>query len=370
MRIGIDATPLPPNPVGAGNYIIQLVRAIAAVPTPHQFVIFAQPYQRKLIGDLMDVEWVDISKKSPGVRLIWEQIQLPGLSRALHLDLLHSLHYTHPVRLACPSVVTFHDMTFFLYPRYHSLLKRTFFPMMMTYSARSARRIIADSESTRKDAIRILQIPTERIVTVPLGVTEDYHPIDDGSLLQTCKDRYQLPVDFILFVGLIEPRKNLPLFIRAYSQLANQAGAPDLVLVGRPGWMYQDLYDLVKKLQLEDKVHFIGYVPAEDLPMIYNLARVFVYPSIYEGFGFPPLEAMACGTPVISTATSAMLETVGDAGLLVPPQDERALAQAIQSVVRSQSLREHYALLGRQQAAYFTWQRTAKETLRVYEQAA
>jgi glycosyltransferase involved in cell wall biosynthesis len=368
MRIGIDATALPPNPVGAGNYIIQLVRSLAALETEHQFTIFAQQRGRELIGDLPPhFHWAVAPNLSPAVRLLWEQLRLPALVKHSKVDLLHSPHYTRPAVLPCASVVTYHDMTFFLFPELHTRVKRIFFPFAIRQSARHADMLIAASENTRRDAIRILGIPAERIITVPLGISEDFRPIKDPALLDDGRKRFQLPPEFILYVGLIEPRKNIPLLLKAYTRLVDQIDPPPLVLVGRLGWMYEQVFQLVEQLKLKDRVYFKGYIPTQNLPIVYNLAQIFVYPSTYEGFGFPPLEAMACGTPVITTAISAMLDNVGDAGFLIPPQDEAALTQAIQTLLSDQSLRHHLSSAGRLRAAEFTWKHTAMETLKVYQ---
>jgi glycosyltransferase involved in cell wall biosynthesis len=368
MRIGIDATALPPNPVGAGNYLIQLVRALAALETGHQFTIFAQQSGRELIGGLPEhVHWVVVPNLRPAVRLLWEQVRLPALVKRSGVDLLHSPHYTRPAILPCASVVTFHDMTFFLFPELHTWAKQIFFPFAIRHSASHADALIAVSENTRRDAMRILGIPPNRIFTTPLGISEGFHPIEDQVILEEGRQRYQLPAKFILYVGLIEPRKNIPLLLKAYARLVNQVDLPPLVLVGRQGWMHEQVYQLLEQLELKDRVHFKGYIPAQNLPIVYNLAQLFVYPSTYEGFGFPPLEAMACGTPVITTAISAMLDNVGDAGLLIPPQDETALTHAIQTLLIDHSLRAQLSIAGRRRASEFTWKRTAMETLKVYQ---
>ena len=369
MRIGIDATALPPKPVGAGNYIIELIRALHALDSPHEFVIFAQQHGRELIGipPRSGFEWVGLPDHSPARRLIWEQTGFPGLIRRQDIDLLHSLHYTRPFQLPCRSVVTFHDMTFFLFPQLHTRSKRIFFPLMIRYSARVADALIADSESTRQDAIRILGLAPEKISTVPLGVRPEFRPINDPALKKAVRARYHLPEHFLLFVGLVEPRKNLPLLIKSYHQAASQGHSIPLVIVGRKGWMYEQVLDLITDLDLSNQVHLTGYVSPEDLPIVYNLADVFIYPSLYEGFGLPPLEALACGTPVITTAVSSMPEHVGQAGLLVPPGDETALTQALIRLLNDQELKSRLSVLGPQQAAQFTWTRTARETLQIYE---
>jgi glycosyltransferase involved in cell wall biosynthesis len=369
MRIGIDATSLPPNPVGAGTYIINLVRALATQDTEHEFIVFAQKSGRGLIGELPParVHWSIFPDKSPARRLVWEQTIFPFILRREGIELLHSPHYTRPFFLSCASVVTFHDMTFFLYPQLHVRPKRIFFPLAMRMSARRAEALIAASENTRKDAIRLLGIPQDKIFTIPLGVSKEFRPIADPALLEACRQKYRLPQEFILYVGAIEPRKNLPLLMKAYAMLRDRdENAPVVVLVGRLGWMYDEVYQQIELLGLKDRVLFTGYIPNEDLPIVYNLARFFVYPSAYEGFGFPPLEAMACGTPVITTAISSMPEYIGEAGLLISPGDEQALLEAMDTLLHDEKLRIHLSEKGRKQAAGFSWNDTAQKTLEVY----
>ena len=384
MRIGIDITALPANPVGAGTYTIELVRALIELGPQHQWVIFAQPNGRKLLA-LPDhpadiehpvVQWVIVAEKSPLLRLLWEQTVFPFLVKQARLDVLHSLHYTRPVFLPCASVVTFHDMTFFLFPKLHTLSKRIFFPPAIRLSARLADALIAVSESTRKDAIRLLGIPEHKIHTAPNGVSSAFQPILDKENRQFCKNKYNLPDKFILFVGTIEPRKNLPVLLKAYHHLVKNAPTPQqrpvprLVIAGKMGWMYNEVLQQINQLELQERVLLTGYIASEDLPIVYNLAEVFVYPSIYEGFGLPTLEAMACGTPVITSNVSAMADYVGEAGMLVPAHDEVALAHAIQSVLQDEALQMSLSQKGRSRAAIFTWAQTAQTTLKVYELAA
>jgi glycosyltransferase involved in cell wall biosynthesis len=369
MRIGFDATALPPKPVGAGRYIVRLVRSLAGLNTEHELVVFVQDNRRLLIDSpsIENVRWVETPEISPARRLIWEQTALPRLARQAGLDLLHSPHYTRPLDLPCASVVTFHDMTFFLYPKLHTRAKRLFFPWMMRLSARRADALIADSDSTRRDAMQILHIPAEKITTVPLGIGVEFHRITDAGLLEDCRRRYDLPQDFLLYVGTVEPRKDLPLLLGAYARLSQVENPPPLIIVGRMGWMVEDVFRQIEALKLKDRVKFTGYIPDQDLPLVYNLAQILLYPSRYEGFGFPPLEAMACGTPVITTAVSAMKDQVGEAGLLVPPQDEQALFEAMRWLMHDRLLWEDLSIRGQRQAKLYTWDQTALKTLQVYQ---
>jgi glycosyltransferase involved in cell wall biosynthesis len=370
MRIGIDATALPLQPVGAGIYMINLVRALAAVNERDELVIFTHPAGRKqmAVQESKRFRWAVVPDKSILRRLLWEQIGLPRLVGKMRLDLLHSLHYTRPWRLPCRSVVTFHDMTFFLYPQLHTRSKQAFFPLTIRASARSADAIIAVSESTRADSIQLLGIPGEKIFATPLGVDPAFRPIRDLESLDVVRQRYNLPDRFILYVGLVEPRKNLSGLIRAYRSALEGGIAHRLVVVGRFGWSYQQVLDEIEALGLQERVQFTGYIPQADLPIVYNLASLFVYPTLYEGFGLPALEAMACGTPVVTSNVASLPEIIGEAGVLIPPGDQQALSQALQDVLSDPGLQTHLAIKGPQQASQFTWERTARQTLQVYRQ--
>jgi len=257
-------------------------------------------------------------------------------------------------------------MTFFLFPQLHTRSKRFFFPLMIRASARRADAMVAVSESTRRDSIRILGVPPEKIVAIPLGVGENFREISDEKQLEEIRRKYGLPEKFILYVGLVEPRKNLPLLLEAYCDLQKQGIPHTLVIVGRYGWDSEEVLKQVQELKLDQWVHFTGYVDHSELPAIYNLASLMVYPSLYEGFGLPVLEAMACGTPLVTTEVSSMPELVGEAGLLFPVGDKEALVEAMRSVLTDKVFGDHLSSLGLQRAARFTWRQTATDTLRVY----
>lgn len=369
MRIGIDCTAIPAEPVGAGKYIIELVRALVSLDSGDEWVLFVQPKGRELIGlpASLRLQYILTAENRPAWRLLGEQLVLPVLVKRAGVDLLHSPHYTRPFILPCASVITFHDMTFFLFPELHTRVKRLFFQNAIRLSASKADALIAVSESTRRDAIRLLGISPHKIYSTPLGVSERYRLISDEVVLEKARLRYKLPAKYLLYVGTIEPRKNLPLLIRSYYRFLDQGNALPLVVVGRKGWMFDDTFQLIEELGLKDKVFFAGYISEEDMPLVYNLAQAFVYPSLYEGFGLPPLEAMACGVPVITTAISAMRDHVAGAGILVPPNDEQALAQAIHMLIQDSSVREKLSIEGQTRAAQFTWKRTAQETLKAYQ---
>ncbi len=375
MRIGIDATALPARPVGAGHYIIQLIRAFARQPLEDEFCVFVQQHGLPLLGlppgsQSSAFRILPLPDIPPARRLAWEQTAFPRLAAQQRLDMLHSLHYTLPLAYPGKRVVTLHDTTFFLYPKLHTLSKRYFFRFFIHTSGRLADALTADSESTRQDAIRLANISPQKIFTAQLGVTSDFAPLDTTSAsANAVRQKYNLPEHFVLYVGLIEPRKNVPTLLQAFAQVSPQFPDYRLVMAGRRGWMVEHLDQQVADLGLAEKVLFTGYIEQKDLPMIFNLAQCFVYPSFYEGFGLPVLEAMACGVPVITSNVSSMPEILGNAGVQVSPHDSQGLAAALQGLLSDPAERKRLSALGIERAATFTWQRTAEKTRLAYRYA-
>lgn len=367
-RIGIDATTIPPKRVGAGNYIFNLVRALAKIDTENQYYIFAKPaHIAEWNIDNSNFSFLPVAVDFRLLRLAWEQIVLPTRVRRHKLDVLHSPHYTIPFLNPSRTVVTFCDMTFFLYPKLHSFWKRMFFQAMMRISSRRAWGIITISESTKRDLLGIFKGISSKVRAIPLGVDRTFRPITDkNSIIQVCS-RYGLQMgEFILFVGLLEPRKNIPTLLHALRELVDLGIHKRLAIVGRRGWMYDNIFSTVQSLNLQDFVVFTDYVPEEELPYLYNGTCLFVYPSFYEGFGLPVLEAMSCGTPVVTSNISSMPEILGDSGLLVDPYNVSQLADAIMRIVDNDDFRRSIQERGLQRAAQFSWETTARKTRGVY----
>ena len=368
MRIGFDATAIPENRVGAGNYSFNLVQALANLDKKNEFFIFAQPIHIREWGiEQPNFHFVKVEMGSRLQRLLWEQSGLPWQARHLQLDVLHSPHYTMPLVKPCKSIVTFHDMTFQLFPEIHRPIHRVFFPLMMQWSAQKADKLIAVSKSTKDDMLRLLEIYPERIVPIPEAASSHYQQLPTEQVEKVC-ERYQLTRGkYIYYVGALEPRKNLPVLIEAYAKIAPDFPDIPLVIAGRKGWMYDEIFKKVTFLKLEEKVRFLGYVPESDLIGLYNGTQVFVYPSRYEGFGLPVLEAMHCGAPVITTRISSMPEVAGEAALLVEPDDVEALSTALREILTKDGLARELSQRGLARAKNFSWERCAQETLSVYE---
>ena len=307
--------------------------------------------------------------ESPVARILWEQLVQPWAAFRERLDLLHAPVYVGPVLAPCPVVVTIHDLSFYLYPELFRRRNRIY---LQTFTRRTAERsagIIAVSGSTRADIVRMLGVPERRVAVIPNGVGEEMRPIEDREKVEGLRRRYSLPEHLILFVGTLEPRKNIVTLLQAYAILRRKRGTVHrLVVAGGKGWYYEEIYAVVESLGLSDDVFFPGYIPQSELPLWYNAADLFVYPSLYEGFGIPPLEAMACGTPVVVSNTSSLPEVVADAGVVVDPCDAEALAEAMLRVVSDPV--HHRALrdAGLLRAKGHSWRNTAARTADFYRQ--
>jgi glycosyltransferase involved in cell wall biosynthesis len=302
--------------------------------------------------------------RSPWRRIVWEQTHLAAYTR--HLDLLHGLAFAAPLLSACPTVVTVHDLSFLRFPDAFRPFNRYYLTFITRIATRRAARVIAVSESTRQDVIALCHVPGEKVVVVYNGVDSRFQPAAQDEVA-AFRQQKGLPPRFILFLGTLEPRKNLARLISAYAQWRRTSGEDvKLVIAGGKGWYYEKVFELVSRLGLTSEVLFTGFVPAEELPWFYRAAELFVYPSRCEGFGLPVLEAMACGTPTITSTASSLPEVAGDAALLVDPDDTDALAAAIGRVMSEPALAARLREAGMRQAQRFSWPRAAAATAEVY----
>ncbi len=305
---------------------------------------------------------------NPSVRIIWEQLVAPLVIAAQGVQVLHSLGYVQPLAARYRSVVTFHDLSYVLYPDSFNAANRAYLRFFSRWTARRADRLIAVSENTKQDLMRLLATPADKVDVVPHGIEEVFRPFPQEEV-ETFRRQKGLPERFLLFLGTIEPRKNLETLVEAYA-LLRAAGLPHaLVIAGARGWQFEGVFAKVEQLGLSGSVLFPGYVPYSEQPLWYNAADLFVYPSLYEGFGFPPLEAMACGAPVVASRTSSLPEVVGDAGLLCDPHSAEALADAVRRALTEPDLRQHLAAAGLARAGLFSWRQAAKRTAEVYAKA-
>ncbi|HIQ39262.1 MAG TPA: glycosyltransferase family 1 protein [Methanothermococcus okinawensis] len=287
----------------------------------------------------------------------------------LDLDIIHSPENASLfVKLKYQKkVITIHDIIPFHFPETFTKITIFRYKLLLPKTLRTADKIIADSYNTKKDIIKYFKIPEDKTKVIHLGVDEKYKPLSEEKI-NNIKEKYCINYPFILYVGTLEPRKNIPTLIKAYYKLKKQGLPHKLVITGKKGWKYKSIFETIDKLNLRKDVIFTGYVPDEDLPALYNAADLFVYPSLYEGFGLPPLEAMACGTPVITSNTSSLPEVVGDAGIMVDPYDVDGLSKAMYEVLTNDGLREELRKKGLERAKLFSWKKCAEEHLKVYEE--
>jgi glycosyltransferase involved in cell wall biosynthesis len=370
MHIGLNAHLLSLEETyrGAGInwYIRNLLTHLPRVDRDNHYTAFIG--DGRFTSSELTVRLSRLPTSRPVVRIFWEQAVQPFALRKERVDLLHALAFVTPLFSPCPSVVTIYDLSFLLYPESFKRSKRSYLGLFTRFSVRRARRIIAISESTKRDVVRLLGVPPEKVETVYCGLDEAFHPLAEDQVA-AFRSKRGLPERFILFVGTIEPRKNVTRLIEAFADLRFAICDLRLVIGGAKGWFYQDVFARVRELGLEGEVMFPGYIPVSELPLWYNAAELFVYPSLYEGFGLPPLEAMACGTPVVVANTSSLPEVVGEAGLTVDPLDVKGLAEAIRWVLDDEALRQEMRERGLQRGHGFSWTKTAQETVQVYRRA-
>jgi glycosyltransferase involved in cell wall biosynthesis len=285
----------------------------------------------------------------------------------LGLDVLHSPDFIPPHRPSCKSVITVHDLAFLLYPHFLTKESARYYGHI-DQAVRWTDHIIAVSESTKRDTIQHLGVPDDKITVVHEAASSVFQPIEREVAREQVRNLHGVDGPFILFVSTIEPRKNVPTLLRAVWQLM-ECYKEDvrIVLAGGKGWLFEDAFAVIDELELDSRVHFLGRVRSEDLVYLYNAAEMLAHPAFYEGFGLPPLEAMACGLPVISSNVASLPEVVGDAGLLIDPHDVDELTVAMWRVMNDGELRQEMRQKGLRQAGRFSWERAARETLAIYQ---
>ncbi len=356
MQIGIDASrATAAQRTGTENYSLFLIRGLLGLDQRNQYrLYFNQPPAVNLLPRVANAE----TRVIPFPRL-WTHVRL-SLEMATHPpDVLfvpaHVLPIVHPTR----SVVTVHDLGYLHYPQAHTRWARWYLRWATSYSVRGAARVIADSQATKRDLINYCRAAPERVTVVYPGYDPSFAPVHDHAKVAAIRERYRMPGEYIIYVGTLQPRKNLITLVDAFGNLLTEARSVHLVIVGRKGWLYEPLFARVRQLHLEERVHFPGYVPQPDLPALLTGAQAFVLPSLYEGFGLPVLEAMACGTPVICSNVSSLPEVAGDAAILINPHDTTGLVQALRRVLDDAALRHDLAQMGLAQVSRFSWSRCA-----------
>jgi glycosyltransferase involved in cell wall biosynthesis len=371
LRIAIDAHSVGTGLGGNESYATNLIEALAKVDSINRYTLYVT---RREALDRFSNRWSNFSVRTtlPHTPLIRIPLTISAELRRNPVDVLH-VQFTAPPFSPCPVVVSIHDLSFEHLPQTFKWRSRKQLRITVRRSAREATQVIALSEFARQDIIASYHVGSEKVSVIPLAAPPHFGPVQDEGELQRVRQTYGIEGDYILSVGAIQPRKNLSRLVAAYSRLRwarPEVKLPKLVLVGKCAWLYDETLRTIKELEVSDSVILTGYVREGDLPALYSGALCFVYPSYFEGFGLPPLEAMKCGAPVIVGNKTSLPEVVGDAGVLIDPFDVDELASAIQRVITDSNLRAQLRVKGLERAKLFDWQETARQTLSVYKKAA
>lgn len=344
MDVGLDGIPLSQSLTGVGHYTLELARALARISPADRFEL--------------------VSPSNELSRRFWWQLGLPRYIRRSRFNLFHGTNYSVPLLKTCPTVVTIHDLSLLLWPQTHSqhLARRARWRLPLM--ARRADAIIVPSQAVKAEVCEHLRIAESKITVIPEAPRSSFWPAPREETVAV-RQRLNIADDFILFVGTIEPRKNLLTLVRAFQEITHHSQA-QLVLAGDEGWLTGELHGFLKNADFSERVRLVGYLADDDLRALYSSCRVFVYPSLYEGFGLPLLEAMACGAPVVTSNIPSIRETVGKAALLVTPTGVDELARSLVRLLENGVEREQRSAAGKQHASQFSWDRAAATTLKVY----
>lgn len=368
MRIAFDGTTLTPGRTGVGYYSEHLLRHLVQCGAKDSVTVVSNRAVDTAIPLPAEVDVVVSPWHAP--RMIWMQAQAPRLLRQVGADVAHFTNGMVPLASRVPTVVTIHDMSLTMYPRFHPLRRVLLNRPLVNVAARRADAIITVSQSAKADIVRLYRLDPARVHVVHEAAAPEFRPLNDVRALDGIRHRYQLADRFILYVGTIEPRKNLPRLIEGFARRRKRGElSHQLVCVGPYGWLSRDIEALIDRLQVADAIRFTGYVPFSDLPAIYNLAEMLVFPSFYEGFGLPVIEAMACGTPVITGHVPALDEVGGRAVEQVERLDAESLGEAMTRLADNLARRNTLRAAGLERASTFSWDRAARETLGVYAEA-
>ncbi len=368
MHIAFDGTTLRPGRTGVGYYTEHLLEKLAEHAETDDLTVISnrrvdstRPLPRH-VRTHVSGSWAP--------RFIWMQSYAPRVLRSIRADVVHFTNGMLPLASSAATVVTIHDMSLTIYPRFHPLRRIVLNRPLVDVAARRADAVITVSEAAKRDIVRLYGIDPDRVHVVHEAAAPAFRKVHDAVRLRRVREQYGLAERFVLYVGTIEPRKNLPTLIEAFAR-RRVAGdlVHQLVCAGPYGWLSEDIEQQIDRLGIRDAVRFTGYVPFDDLPALYNLAEMFVFPSVYEGFGLPVIEAMACGTPVVTGPVAALAEVAGGAGERVDPLDVESLGDAMVRLAGNRERREAMSRAGIERARGFSWQRAALDTLNVYRQA-
>lgn len=346
---------------GIGNYGYNLINSLVNYNSDYNISVLTQHGIR-----LNKINTVYKKYNSSYKRILGEQLLL--FREYYKYDLIHFIDYSSPIiKINKPIIVTIHDLSFYKFPETFAYGSRKIKETITPISIKRASKIIVDSQSTKKDVLATFDISESKVKVIYPG-RPNYQMLDDKKQIENIKKKYKISGDYILYLGTLEPRKNILRLIDAYSSLIKEGITENLVIAGKKGWLYEDIFKRVKQLGLKERIIFTDYIDEEDKPLLYSGAKVFVYPSLYEGFGLPPLEAMTCGIPVVVSNSSSLSEVVDEAGLYVNPKDTHSIAQGIYDIITNGELRDKLVVAGRKRSLCFDWNKTARQVIEIYDE--
>jgi glycosyltransferase involved in cell wall biosynthesis len=369
MRIALNAMQVRAAKSGVGQHIHGLVDALIELAPQEKITLYCTPqnvrnyafrapnYQARVWG---------LPEKARSLRLLYEYTFLPGELARCGYDLFHGLSNFLPLRKVCPYVVTIHDLSYYVHPERCPWLRRQYWYAMTRRTVELADAMITVSHASRRDIEHFFPTTRGRVHVIPNAAHARFRPLEVAREA-TCLPALGINFPYVLFVGTLEPGKNVERLIRAFDVVAADFPQHHLVVAGDRGWLYEGIFAAAQQARARDRIHFLGHQPDDAVVELMNFCDVFVFPSLYEGFGLPPLEAMACGAPVITSNVSSLPEVVGDAAVLVNPLNSEEIAEAIQKVLSDESLRRELRQKGLARASKFSWKNAAKETLMVYQ---
>lgn len=369
MNVGILSWMIDKKRTGVNNYLYNLIKNMISNGKADEISLIH--YERS--DDPIYSQINDILIPEKPLKLT-SALGIPQAVKNADIDVLHiPVHWYNQItpfvlNRNIKKVLTVHDLTPILFPEMHTRETNMTWRSSLKFIKNRTSVMICVSESTKNDCIKLLNIPEKRLRVIPLSADEQYKPLKNKKQIHDeLKQEYNIDFPFILFVGTLEKRKNVPTLLKSFYKLKKSKVEHKLVVVGGKGWKYTKIFDLIEELNLKNEVIFTDYVSDEYLVKLYNAADLFVYPSLYEGFGLPPLEAMACGCPVITSNTSSLPEVVGDAGIMINPNDIDGLTESMLKILTDNQLREEMSRKSLERAKIFSWKKTAKETWKVYE---
>jgi glycosyltransferase involved in cell wall biosynthesis len=368
-RIALDIRQLCLPPSGDRTHLLGLLREFSTLAGDDQFLLCLNEPCPEALADLpaSDRYHLHSLRSRPG--WLWTPVAWPRLLRRERAQVAHGVYLVPPFS-PCPTVVTIHDVSFLAHPEWFPRQALRIMRVLIPLSARRATRLVTATEHAASEIVRLIGVPRSKISVIPYGVDERFVPVDRDEARQRILQAYGLSGPYLIAVGLLQPRKNLARLLEAFALVAPDHPDLKLAVVGATGWGNEPFHERLRELRLQDRVVLCGSVPAEDLPALYSAAEMLVYPSLYEGFGLPPLEAMRCGTPVVASNTTSIPEVVGDAAVLADPLEPESIAAGIKSILDDSGIAAELSRRGLQRAREFTWRRSAEAYLKLFHEVA